>query len=83
MARDAGLALPQDFGQILDRMLALGKQRQQPLAGRFSRGPQRIHQCRGIRQDRPPTRYKDIFMSAALQGFAGERQRPALAVEVH
>ena len=69
VARDAGLALAKDFGQILDRVLALGEERQKPQPRRLPGRAQCSHQCRRIRQKHLQTRYKDIFMSGGLQGF--------------
>jgi hypothetical protein len=40
MARDAGLGLAEDVGEVRNRELALGQKRQNPQAGFFGRGPQ-------------------------------------------
>ncbi len=61
MPRDARLALLEDFGEVLDRVVALGQQGKQPQAGVFTRGLQHAHQfCQISQSNRPKS---DIKMS--------------------
>src|SRR5690606_13228508 len=61
MSRHARLALLEDFGEVLDRMVALGEQGKQPQAGVFTRGLQHAHQfCQISQSNRPKS---DIKMS--------------------
>ena len=60
MARNAGLALVEDFGEILDRMVAIGQKRKQAQPGAFPRRLQYPDQF--VQSAHRALRYKDIFI---------------------
>ena len=74
MPRHARLALAENFGQVLDRLLAIGKQRQQPQPGDFPGRPQHLNQIRSSAQI-SLTRYKDIFICVVDQRLVGSVQQ--------
>jgi hypothetical protein len=51
MARDAGLRLPQDFGQVGDGEFGLGQERKNAQPGAFGHRPQRV--MHGLEGQRP------------------------------
>ena len=61
MTRDARLALVEDFGEILDRMVAIGQKRKQAQPGAFPRRLQYPDQF--VQSAHRTLRYKDIFIS--------------------
>ncbi len=81
MPRDAGLALLEDFCQVLDRMLAFGKQGQQAQSGPLTRRLQHRHQFFELRH-RPLTRYKDVFISRLKRGLEGDCNLTAAKVKI-
>src|SRR5690606_27537599 len=75
MARNARLALSQNLGEILDRVIAISQQCQQAHAGPLTRCLEHTHQFGQFSQFDLRTSYKDIFISTLI--FRSSKNLPA------